>query len=47
MVEDKLNEIMVLALEIKDAAKAENICDDMLESMVIDALSSGGIELSR
>jgi hypothetical protein len=45
-VDEALNGLMVQVLEIKRIAKAMNIGDDDMETMILEALESAGIGFS-
>ena len=44
---EEMNNVMVAVLAFKEKCKAENIDEDNMETILIDVLSSAGIEFSR
>jgi hypothetical protein len=48
LMDELLDELLVAILAVKEKAKIENISQDDYETMILDTLSSAGIEfLSR
>ncbi len=46
-MEKELNDVLVAVLTLKEASKRENICLDDMETRLLEALDSAGIEFTR
>jgi len=46
-MDKELNDVLLAIIELKKAAKRENICEDDMETLLLNVLESAGVEFTR